>query len=62
MRHLSSLAFTLAFGVIVSCASSEEATPGDESDIKTKCQATLTYWQKDAYMDVGRRTGEVDPD
>lgn len=40
--------------MLLACASSSEDA-GDESDLTQSCEATLTYWQKDAYMDVGGR-------
>lgn len=43
----------LGLSSVVACGASEEVT--DDSDLTSNCEATFTYWQKDAYMDVGGR-------
>ena len=53
MRRVLFVGLFLGLVSVVACASSEESA--DDSDLKQSCEATFTYWQKDAYMDVGGR-------
>lgn len=53
MRRSLTVGVFLGLTTVIACASSSEDAADD--DLTKSCQATLTYWQKDAYLDVGGR-------